>query len=208
VTGSVPSMSGIVRAAAYARISDDSEETILENQLEGVRSYCRDKGFELREDNIYSEVATGTAEKQARLNDMLSAASKRNRAFDLVVFPSLSRMTRGGVEAALYVLRRLEQSGVGWHILEQPTLNFDSTTPKLVKDILLSVLAAIDEDYRARIRRATRAAYQKRKNLLAPGEKIRWGRPPGSKNRKRGPPGSTSDRGGINIAPISGGANR
>jgi DNA invertase Pin-like site-specific DNA recombinase len=193
----------MVRAAAYARVSADDEGSILSNQLEALRDYCAAKGFELVE--VFQEVASGTTDKQARLNDLLSQASKRTRSFDIVVFTSLSRMTRGGVEAALYTLHRLERSGVGWHFTEQPVLNCDSATPKLAKDIVLAVLAAIDEDYRARISRATRSAYQKRKNLAeAAGQRVRWGRPPGSKNGgKSGPSVPSGTTAPPTIVPIS-----
>ena len=202
----------VTRAAVYARISSEDEVQILSNQLDNLRRYCEERGFSLSETDVYSEVASGTAEKQARLNDLLSAATKRTRPFDLVVFTSLSRMTRGGVEAALYVLRRLEVSGVGWHIIEQPSLNFDSTTPSLAKDIVLAVLTAIDKDYRSRIARATKAAYTRRLNLAkAAGEKVRWGRPPGAKDRKnrkrreeRGPPGSSRAGDGRTMVPLVG----
>lgn len=120
-----------------------------------------------------------------------------------------SRMTRGGIEAGLYVPHRLEVAGVGWHFIEQPILNFDSMTPALAKEIIFAVRAAIDMDYRDRIRRATKNAYTNCKNLLAPGEKVRWGRRAGSKEKrkrkareKRGPAGPTSTGRGSTIAPI------
>jgi DNA invertase Pin-like site-specific DNA recombinase len=182
-------VSGATRAAIYCRTSREDEWKIHENQVENARRYCIDKGFVLTDDCVFEEVVSGTLDKQARLNLLLEAASKRNRSFDVVVFTSISRMTRGGIEAAPYTLHRLENSGVGWNFVEQPILNFDSTSPKLAKDIVLAVLTAIDEDYRSRIARATRAAYVKRKNLaLASGEKVRWGRPPGAKNKEKGTP--------------------
>jgi hypothetical protein len=35
---------------------------------------------------------------------------------------------------------------VGWYFTDQPVVNFDASTPKMVKDIILAVLAAVDED--------------------------------------------------------------
>jgi DNA invertase Pin-like site-specific DNA recombinase len=198
-----------IRAAIYARISREDEARILANQLENLRSYCRGHAFALEESDVFIEVASGSAEHQVRLNNLLSEASKQTRSFDLVVFSSLSRMTRGGIEAGLYVLHRLEIAGVGWHFIDQPILNYDSTTPALAKEIIFAVLAAIDKDYRERIRRATRNAYTSKKNLTPPGERVRWGRPPGSKDKrprksreKRGPSGPTSARSTPKIAPI------
>lgn len=112
------------------------------------------------------------------------------RRGEVVIFTSLSRMTRGGIGAALDILRQLEHRGVGWHFVEQPILNFDSETSKLVKDILLAVFAAIDEDYRRRISEATRAAFARRRalnpNWRGPG-RPRKRPPPRRQGRKRRP---------------------
>ena len=191
-------MSGPPRAAIYARISrpDESEtyvgpdgrrgQPILENQVDGLRSYCKERGFLLSPGAEYVEIASGDGTRPVFDRLLHDVALQRGRPFDLVVFTALSRMTRGGIEAALHVLRVLEANGVGWHLIEQPVLNNDANTPPLAKDIILAVLSAVDRDYRRRISAATKGAYAKRKSLAeARGEKVRWGRPPGSKTRTR-----------------------
>lgn len=184
-----------MRAVIYARISNPDERDILANQLTNARAYCRSRRLSVL--RVYEEVASGTLKTQSALNQLLHDANRRE--FDLVVFTSLSRMTREGVAGALYTLGRLKAVGVGWAFVEQPSLNYDADTSPLARDILLSVLAAIDEDYRRRISKATKGAYQARKNLAkANGERLRWGRPKGSKDRrprqKRGPPRLALDR--------------
>ena len=166
-----------IRAAIYARVSRDDEAAILENQVRGLREYCTAKGLTITREFV--ETVSGGISDRPGLSQLLHEASlQRGRPFDLVVFGSLSRMTRGGTYAALEILRKLEAAGVGWRFVEQPMLDNGSDTPKLAKDILLAVLAAVDEDYRARISRATEAAFQRRKNLAeAAGERVRWGRP-------------------------------
>jgi DNA invertase Pin-like site-specific DNA recombinase len=177
----------IVRAAVYARVSRPDEADILTNQIRGARNYCERHGFELTEDHVFQEVASGGKSNRPALNGVLEVAERGK--VDLVVFTSLSRVTRGGIEAAMYVLGRLERAKVGWHFVEQPILNFDSTTPQLAKDIMLAVMAAVDKDYRARISVHTKAAFQRRKNLaVARGEPLKWGRP-----RKRVPPGALGE---------------
>jgi DNA invertase Pin-like site-specific DNA recombinase len=163
------------RVAIYARVSRPDEREILVNQVRALREFCNSRRFVIS--RTYSEVVSGASDGHSALNDLLSQASlRRGRPFDGVVFTSLSRVTRGGVGSALEILRRLEQSGCSWWFTDQPILDFDSSTPKLAKDILLAVIAAVDEDYRSRISRATKAAYQRRKNL-AGGGPVRWGRP-------------------------------
>jgi DNA invertase Pin-like site-specific DNA recombinase len=176
-----PSSASTPRCALYARVSRPDEATaespILQNQVRALREYIASRGYAPAGE--YIEIASGGTEDRPEFNRLLhDAALQRGRPFDLIAFSSLSRVTRGGVAAALDVLRRLESCRCFWAFVEQPSLNYDSTTPKLARDILLSVLAAVDEDYRARISRATRSAYARRKALAeANGVRIRWGRP-------------------------------
>jgi DNA invertase Pin-like site-specific DNA recombinase len=181
-----------VRAATYARVSRPDEATILENQRVGLRAYCASRGFDLDTANEYTDVASGGTSDRPGFNLLLErAAHPRLRTFDLVVFTSLSRMTRGGISAALDTLRVLEREGVSWHFVDQPTLNYDATTPKLARDIILAVLAAVDEDYRRNISQKTKAAFARKKALAAAnGTVVRWGRP-----RKRVPPPTPSTGG-------------
>lgn len=170
-------MTNPVRVGTYSRISRPDEAPILSNQIAALRSYCAGRGFVIVRE--FSEVASGVNDGRSALNELLSTASlRRARPFDGVVFTSLSRVTRGGVGTALEILRRLEQAGCSWWFVDTPLLDYDSTTPKLAKDIILAVIAAVDEDYRARISRATRASYARRKALAeANGTPLNWGRP-------------------------------
>ena len=187
VSGEVPHLPP---AAAYARVSRPDELPILENQKEAIRSYCEGR-FDLGA-RLFVEVASGGRDDRSQLSQLIALVSGRGGP-KVVVFTSLSRMTRGGIESALYILHQLERSGVGWHFVEQPVLNYDANTPPLAKDIILAVLAAVDKDYRRRISAATKAAYARRKALAeAQGAPLKWGRRgPG---KKRVPPGTTSER--------------
>jgi len=165
-------------ARIYLRISRPDESVILKNQRKSAFDHARRYDLKVVHP-AYEDVASGGKSDRNGLNELLADLNPG----EIVVFTSLSRMTRGGIGAALYTLGRLEAMRVGWHFIEQPMLNFDSTTPKLVKDILLAVLAAVDEDYRRRISEATKAAFKRRKALArSRGEKLRWGRP----KRKKG----------------------
>lgn len=157
----------------YLRVSSPDEAPIFENQREALLR-AADTLTPGIPPSIYEDFGkSGGDADRPGLGKMLQAC----RAGDVVLFTSLSRMTRGGVGAALDILRTLERMGVGWHFTEQPMLNCDAATPKLAKDILLAVFAAIDEDYRRRISEATRAAYARRKALAeASGVPMTWGK--------------------------------
>lgn len=161
-------------ARIYVRVSRPDEAPILENQKERAIAHVRGLGFTKWE--VYDETASGGDEDRLGLGRLI----KSLHPGDLVVFTALSRMTRGGIGAALDILKQLERAGAGWHFIDQPDLNWDSGTPKLTRDILLSIFAAIDEDYRTSISVATRNAYTARRNLAeARGETVKWGYPKG-----------------------------
>ncbi len=177
-----------MRAIGYARISRPDERDILANQVAAIRAHAVSLGLEL--EAVLEETASGGKDDRIAFNDLLARVEGRGGP-KLVIFTSLSRMTRGGVASALYVLNRLERAGVGWHFTDQAVLNFDATTPKLAKDIVLAVLAAIDEDYRRTISAKTKAAYAKRKALAkAQGTSFTWGK---RGKAKRPPSESTTE---------------
>lgn len=157
----------------YLRVSSPDEAPIFENQRDALLR-AADLLAPGIPPSIYEDFGkSGGDADRPGLGKMLQAC----RPGDVILFTSLSRMTRGGVGAALDILRQLQHIGVGWHFTEQPILDCDSSTPKLVKDILLAVFAAIDEDYRRHISEATRAAYARRKALSeASGVPMTWGR--------------------------------
>jgi len=147
-----------MRAVTWNRISDKSEMDIMENMMKSNREYVKAKGWELIHE--YSEVLTSkgiTPGLEALLRD--AEAHK----FDVVVFRALSRMTRGGTKFALAILERLGKAGCGWHFVENQVLNFDSTVPEWVKNIILAVFAELDKEYRGFISRRTRVAMTDRK---------------------------------------------
>jgi len=166
-----------VTVRIYLRISRYDEKDILANQRAKALDYAHRLEPFPNIILVYSEIASGADEDRGGLNQLM----KDLRKGDLVIFTSLSRMTRGGIRAALDTLRRLEAHGAGWHFTETPILNFDSSSPKLVKDIMLTVIAAVDEDYRRGISEKTKA---KLAQLRGAGVKL-GGRKKGSKNKPK-----------------------
>jgi DNA invertase Pin-like site-specific DNA recombinase len=170
------------RAAIYARVSRPDEsaehggEPILENQLRDLRELAVRREYEVTRE--YVEIASGSDENRRGLGALLHDASLERKPFDVVLFARLSRVTRNGTFGALEILRKLEQSKVGWRFLDTPVLDSAEDTNPLARNVLLAVIAELDRDYRERIKKATRAAYARRKALAdAAGEPVRWGRP-------------------------------
>lgn len=178
------------RARIYLRVSRDDEDElrILENQEVAAREHVARKGYELA--GVYSEVASGADPERVEFNRLMADV----RSGDVVVFTTLSRVTREGTYRALEILRQLETRGARWNFTDQPFLDVDETTPPMVRQILLTILAELDADYRARIAKATRAKYAIKKAAAdREGVPVKWGRPKGSKDRsprKKGSPRS------------------
>jgi len=191
-------------ARPYIRISRQDEAAILENQRREVKDYTARLG--IHDAPLYEDVASGADTDRPGWNQLM----KDLHQGDVVIFTSLSRMTRGGIGAAWEILRQLEAAGAGWHftrggigaaweILRQleaagagwhftstPLLNFDADTPKLVRDVILAVLAAVDEDYRRNIAERTRAFYKRRTALVGPNATVKdWRKARGPDKRPR-----------------------
>jgi DNA invertase Pin-like site-specific DNA recombinase len=154
-----------MKAAIYIRVSRPDEAAILENQRQAALAHAARQGFEVVQP-IFEDQASGKSADRPGLTALLEAGARGE--FELVIFTSLSRMTRGGVEAALYILDRLVRVNVGWHFVEQPILNFDDKTPPLSRDILFAVMTAVDKDYRRVISEKTKAALARRRALGLP----------------------------------------
>jgi DNA invertase Pin-like site-specific DNA recombinase len=197
----------MTRAAIYARVSRPDEKDILQNQLRACEAYCVSRAYDVT--RRYTEIVSGAKDDRAAMNDLLREATTIPRPFDVVVVTSLSRLTRKGIESALYYLYRFDQARVKWAFVEQPILSSESDAPDLAKDVLFAVLAAIDKDFRSRIQKHTKAAYARKKALAeARGEKVRWGRHPRTCGcpkhaGKSGPLATTSQTSEFGIAPIS-----
>lgn len=150
----------MTHAAIYARVSDKSESNILFNQIQASKAYCEKLEWSYE---LFPEVASGANVERTAFVRLMERVRKRH--FDVVIFTSLSRMTRGGIGEALYILNELERFGTGWNFIDQPILNKDSGTPPLARDIILAVLAAVDKDYRRNISEKTKAAFARKRAL-------------------------------------------
>ena len=135
----------------YLRVSRETEAEIYANQRQTAIAYVKEK---LGMDNalVYSEVVSGrTIQARRGLRTLLRDVQRE----DIVVFTAPSRMTRGGVGSGQDILRYIADHGAYWHFIEYPMLNYDSTLPSWVRDVILAVMNAMDQAYSERIGAAT-----------------------------------------------------
>jgi DNA invertase Pin-like site-specific DNA recombinase len=96
-----------MRAAIYARVSTrDKQDT--ENQLSQLRDFARSQNWTITREYVDHE--SGATRDRADYREMWTAASRRR--FDVLLFWSLDRLTRGGALETLSELNRLAGYGV------------------------------------------------------------------------------------------------
>src|ERR1051326_4482534 len=154
-----------MKAAIYTRVSGKSNRQETENQAIQLREFVSRQGWELTME--YSDRKTGTTADRDAFQQMMRDASQRR--FDVLVFWDLSRLSREGVLATLQHLALLDTYQVRWKSFTQQYL--DSSIP-LVKDIAVSIHAAIAKDEHERISNRVRAGLERAKRAG-----VRLGRP-------------------------------
>lgn len=141
-----------VRAATYNRVSDlTTEASILENQIALTREYVTLKGWTLVKEHTEAVTSKGITPV---LETVLKSAEAKE--IDVVVFSALSRMTRGGHVIGGIIFNRLFAAGCGWHFVQNQVLNYDSTVPVYIRNIVMTIYAELDKEYRENISRATK----------------------------------------------------
>lgn len=145
-----------MRVAIYARVStDDSKKgehgdkqqrQDPENQLMVLREWCKNSGHKIVGEYVDRESGRKGTDKRQRFAELFADASMRK--FDLVMFWALDRFSREGLYKTINHLQRLDSYGVAFHSYQEPHLNTDN---KMVRDILLSILAILAEHEAKRI---------------------------------------------------------
>lgn len=108
----------MTRVALYARVSTDLQEKehTIESQLEALRSYAWDRGYEVVAEYLDEGYSGATMERPGldRLRDAIGPGE-----FDLVLFHSPDRLARKAVYQHL-ILEELEKAGVRLEFLNFP----------------------------------------------------------------------------------------
>lgn len=169
-----PPARSATRCAVYLRVSRDDGTQTEQNQLLDLTAYAAARGWETvgpyvdRASGGRASGGRGRADRAAF--DRMMADALRRR-FDVVLFWALDRLTREGVSTTFGYVERLADAGVSIHSYTQPLLSTAGEN-RLVRDIVLAVLAAVAEDERARISERTRAGLRR-----ARAAGVRLGRP-------------------------------
>lgn len=157
------------RVALYVRVSTTEQDTA--RQERDLREACERAGEAVAA--VFSDTMSGGAVRPG-FQEMMKSA--RHRQFDKLRVWSLDRFSREGVLKTLTHLKRLTDMGIEFSSLAEPILD---TSDSLTRDIVLSVMAAIAESYRTRVRENTISGLNRAR---AAGKTL--GRPKGQKDKK------------------------
>lgn len=109
-----------MRVAAYVRVSTSRQVKLemIEQQLETVCKYARQKGWDLPEENIFRDDGySGTTLKRPALDALRDKV--RLREFEVVVVPSPDRLARNYVHQ-MVLIEELEKGGCWVEFVERP----------------------------------------------------------------------------------------
>src|SRR5687768_8004092 len=104
-----------MRVAAYVRVSTSRQVKLetIDQQLEMVSRYAREKGWELAEEDIFRDDGySGTTLKRPALDALRDKA--RMRELGVVVVPSPDRLARNGRSTRWFSSRSWRRLAVRW----------------------------------------------------------------------------------------------
>lgn len=93
-----------IKAVAYARVSSKEQaekELSIPAQLEAIRNYCKQKGWELVHEFIDAGKSAKTDERP-EFQRMISAAKKSNRNFNAIIVHKFDRFSRNRDDHVIY----------------------------------------------------------------------------------------------------------
>ena len=144
------------RAAIYLRISTRDGSQTEENQRRQLRQFIGEEGYAPAGEYVDHESGRKGRRERAAFDEMFAAAE--NRKFDVLLFWSLDRFSREGIQKTIAYLQQLESLGVRFRSYTEPYL---STENELVSHILLGVLSYFAEYEAKKISRRTKAGLER-----------------------------------------------
>ncbi|HXY52195.1 MAG TPA: recombinase family protein [Terriglobales bacterium] len=146
-----------MKIALYSRVSTKDKGQDVENQLRQLRDFATKQGWTIVHE--FSDNISGKTSDREQFKKMFIAASRRE--FDLLLFWSLSRLSREGALETLQHLQRLTSYAVAYRSLTEPYL--DSLGP--FRDGVISILACLARQERVRLSLTTIAGLEKARAL-------------------------------------------
>jgi len=134
-----------MRAIAYARVSSDRQDVDLSvsAQIKALREYAAKHGHEVVREYV-DEAESGRTSQRPAFMEMVAAAKRKDRAFDVILVWKYSRFARNREDFIVFKAM-LRKSGVQVLSINEPTDN--SPTDKLLE----AMIESLDEFYSANL---------------------------------------------------------
>lgn len=170
----------MIEAALWVRISTDDETQSLENQLPAIERFAAHHGYTITrryevEDSAWNG---GKAEYRATLQQAMDDGYRGH--YKVLIVWALDRLTRGGAEDALRLIRQFRERGCTIVSVQESWLNGDS----VAQDILVAFAGWMAQQESSRHSERVKAGMQRAR---AEG-KVIGGRKQGSKDKRKRDP--------------------
>jgi DNA invertase Pin-like site-specific DNA recombinase len=149
----------------YARCSTRDQET--ENQVAQLRDYAKKQDWQVV-DEIIDVCSGGKSSKEREGLDKVFQLAHR-KAFDVLLFWSLDRLSREGSRKTIAYLTILDDAGVAWHSFSEPYIS----SMGVFADCIISLLSTLAKQEKIRISERTKAGLERTKRVNG----TRLGRP-------------------------------
>jgi len=151
-----------MKVIAFTRVSSISQDEGL-RQIQQIKKYCLQMGYELIEDRTISEIVSGVSDNRSGL-DELSKLSKVDA--DLIIVSETSRLTRKNEDDyldLLNIVRAVQKTGLDLHILGS-SKTYKSDIKLTLIDVITLVIES-DRNAREREQNKIRFATGKKSKL-------------------------------------------
>lgn len=143
-----------MKVALYGRVSTRDKGQDTENQLRQLREYSKRMEYLITSEFVDNVSGSGKVARP-KFEEMMTAAYQKQ--FDLVLFWSLDRFSREGVQITFNHLQRLNDYKVKWKSYTEPFL--DSSGP--MGEAIIAIFACIAKQERVRLSERVKAGLEK-----------------------------------------------
>src|SRR6516165_8153757 len=120
-----------VTAAIWARVSTDAQE--VDNQLPEIERLCQQRNLTITRRYLLSDVSAANGGHKETLARMLADAHSGH--FNVLVVWAADRLSRGGIEELLRIIRELRERNVALISIKEPWLSGSDATTELLPAI-------------------------------------------------------------------------
>lgn len=154
-----------MKVALYARVSleetneKDRRYQEPENQLEPLRAWAKNQGWEVIEEFI--DRGSGADPNRPRFRQMIQDAMLMR--FQIILVWKLDRFSREPLLTAVGRIQKLKERGIGIRSLTEDWLNTSQDNP--MADLILAIMTWAAANERQKISERTKLGIARRKNL-------------------------------------------